>query len=127
MQNEPDSSASGSAELVERRATAPRQGSSVAKLLRWAPLTDNPSALIGRANIGFAGGWQINNIPIFRTRDGRLSAGTPSTPLLTSDGVHMRDADNKKRYLPIVSFETNEARGRWNTTIITALREGGIR
>jgi hypothetical protein len=68
----------------------------------------------------------VHSIPIFRRADGDLSAGTPSVPLMGADGTHLRGADGKKRYVPIVTFENEDARSRWNAAILAALADGGI-
>jgi hypothetical protein len=98
---------------------------SVARLVEWRPVDANPS-LVGRCTITFPGGWTVNSIPIFRRKDGTLSVGAPSTPVLASDGTHARDENGKKRYLPIITFENKEARQRWEAIVLAVLADAGI-
>lgn len=106
--------------LVERQ---PR--SSICRIAEWRPIDGNPT-LAGRCTVTFGGGWTIAGVPIFRRADGTLSAGVPSIPLLGADGTHLRDDSGKKRYLPIVTFESDEARTRWRDAIADALADAGI-
>jgi hypothetical protein len=125
MLDDPANSSSG--ELVERRATGPRPGSSACRLVRWEPAVNNSSALLGWVTVAFPGGWTVHAIPVFRTRDGGLSAGAPSSPILAADGAQLRGEDGRKRYAQIITFETAEAKAGWSATICAALAEGGIR
>jgi hypothetical protein len=125
MLDEPDNSSSG--ELVERRATGPRPGSSACRLVRWQPAVNNSSALLGWVTVAFPGGWQVHSIPVFRTRDGGVSAGTPSVPIMGPDGAQLRGEDGRKRYAQVITFETSEAKARWSVAVCGALNEGGIR
>jgi hypothetical protein len=92
-------------------AGAPRrQPGRCARLVRYEPWRLPDTSLIGHCSIAFPGGWVVHGIPVFRHADGGLLVGVP-------DG----------RYAKVISFETPEARIRWNTTIIRALRVGGVR
>jgi hypothetical protein len=95
------------------------------RLVEWRPVENN-SSLVGRCTISFPGGWVVSGIPIFRDRNGGLSAGTPSIPLLDASGTPLLDANSKRRYSAIVTFETKDARQRWNDAVLGALTFGGI-
>jgi len=99
--------------------------SSVARLVEWRPVENNPS-LVGRATVRFAGGWTVSSIPIFRRADGSLSARVPSSPIIGPDGTHLRGDDGKKKYAAIISFEGKEAKARWDSAVLAALHDAGI-
>lgn len=81
------------------------------------------SSLRGHASVAFSGAWIVHRVPIFRTRDGSLSAGTPSIPELDSEGrIKVRDDD--ERYAPFISFETATARQRWQEVV--PANQGGM-
>jgi len=104
-------------------AITPRS-SDPCRLVEWKPLASG--ALLGKATIAFTGGWIVAGIPIFRRADGSLSAGGPDTPVVGSDGVQLRDGEGRRRYAKVISFETSEARERWNRAVLDALRVAGI-
>jgi hypothetical protein len=101
-----------------------RQPGDGARLIDWKPL--DSGSLIGKATIAFASGLTVSNIPVFRGRDGALSAGGPDAPLVDQNGIQLRDAGGKRRYTKVISFENREARERWNRAVLTALRDAGI-
>ena len=82
------------------------------------------SSLRGHASVAFSGAWIVHRVPIFRTHDGSLSAGTPSIPELDSERIKVRDG--KERYAPLISFETATAPQRWQEVVPAALNQGGI-
>lgn len=107
------------------RPVAPTRRPAGCRLTEWKPVDGNP-ALVGRCTVCFQGGWIVSAIPIFRRADNTLSAGTPSSPVLDPNGVQLRDENGKRRYSAIITFETKEARSRWNDAILAALSEGGV-
>jgi len=114
-----------------RTLPAPQPRSDVAprserqcKLIEWKPF--DSGALIGKATIAFQGGWIVSNVPIFRGRDGTLTAAGPDAPLVDSTGAQLRDADGKRRYTKIITFADRDARERWNRTVLAALADAGI-
>jgi hypothetical protein len=109
------------------RAQALLQEDRPCRLLRFAPWRlPNPS-LHGHADVEFAGGWRIHQIPIFRTRDGSLRVGVPSIPMLDAEGRVRLDRDGKRQYVSAISFASNDARDRWFRMIGGALDAAGIR
>jgi hypothetical protein len=94
------------------------------RVIDWKPF--DTGGLIGKATITFAGGWTVAGIPIFRRADGSLSAGTPDAPLVDASGNQLRDAEGKRRYSKIISFENAAARDRWNRAVLAALADAGI-
>ena len=109
-----------------RRALAPApRAERQCRLVEWRPIDNNPS-LAGRCTITFSGGWTVSAIPIFWRKDGALSPGVPSTPILAADGTHARDDAGKKRYLAVITFENKEARARWDGAVLGALAAAGI-
>jgi hypothetical protein len=105
-------------------APAPRPPSA-ARLVKWLPYPTSGS-LIGKASIVFPGGWRVNAIPIFRRGDGSLSASGPDAPRVDASGTQLRDADGKRIYDKVITFETNAARTRWNDAVLGALRDARI-
>jgi hypothetical protein len=94
--------------------------------VEWKPWPfDNPS-LIGHATIAFAGGWVINAIPVFKRSDGSISAGVPSLPTLDGEGRVKLKPDGKRDYHAVISFESGEARERWQRLVLGALDAAGI-
>lgn len=104
---------------------ARRQDERSCRLIEWKPWPfDNPS-LLGHCAVAFAGGWTVHQIPVFRRADGSLSAGVPNAAQLDSEG-RIKQRDGKRQYTPVLSFETAEARERWQRLVLGALALGGI-
>jgi hypothetical protein len=101
------------------------RGERLCRITNWVPF-DGSGALLGKATVQFRNGLVIAGVPVFRKRDGTLSIGTPDCPLVDSHGMQLRDPDGKRRYGKVVSLATQEARERWNATIIGALGDAGI-
>jgi hypothetical protein len=109
---------------AERQQIAPQRGERSCRLVQWAPVDNNPS-LIGRATIAFAGGWVVVGIPIFRRANGSLSVGVPSSAQLDAEG-RIKVRDGKRQYTPILTFESAEAKARWQRMVLGALADAGI-
>jgi hypothetical protein len=107
-----------------RQSIAPRRTERSCRLLQWTPVENNPS-LIGRATIAFAGGWVVVGIPIFRRAGGSLSAGVPNSAQLDAEG-RVKVRDGKRQYTSILTFETAEAKARWQRAVLAALSDAGI-
>lgn len=112
---------SDSRDLAER---PPPSGG--ARLVNWTPRSGT-SSLIGLATVGFPGGWTVGQIPIFRDKEGALSAGSPSAAELDRDGRVRVDGEGKRIYAKLIKFEGNAAFERWNSMVLGALAEAGIR
>jgi len=102
----------------------PQRTERACRLMQWTPVDNNPS-LIGRATIAFAGGWVVAGIPIFRRADGSISPGVPSTAQLDAEG-RIKVRDGKRQYASILTFETVEAKARWQRMVLGALIDAGI-
>ncbi len=86
-------------ELIERRAN----------MLRGFAKVVAPSGMI-RHDVGMC-------------VDGSRAWATPSSkPMISKDGVTMKDAAGKIRYSPIITFATKEARDRFSRGVIEAMR-----
>jgi hypothetical protein len=108
----------------ENPAPAPRIDRAC-RLVEWTPWPfENPS-LLGHVSVSFPGGWQVHRIPVFRAADGGLSVGVPSAAEIDRDG-HIKLRDGKREYQSVITFETNDARGRWRRMIMAALAEAGV-
>jgi hypothetical protein len=94
--------------------------------VQWAPWPFPNNSLIGHATIAFAGGWTVHRIPVFRTDGGGLSAGVPNAAELDAEGRVKTRQDGKRAYNAVISFETKDARRRWQESVLAALAAGGI-
>ena len=102
-----------------------QRGDRACHLAQWTPWPfDNPS-LIGHCAIAFTGGWVVHAIPVFRRADGSLGVGVPNAAQLDADG-RVKQRDGKRDYKPILSFETSEARDRWQRLVLGALAAAGF-
>jgi hypothetical protein len=108
-----------------RQSILPRRIESSCRLVQWTPWPFPNPSLIGHCSIAFAGGWQVHRIPVFRKADGSLSVGTPDAAGVDRDGRIKLKPDGKKSYGK-VTFETTEARERWQRMIQAALAEAGV-
>jgi len=95
------------------------------RLVDWKPWPVPNSSLIGHATVSFSG-WTVHRVPIFRRGDGSLSAGRPNAAEIDADGRIKTDANGKKQYWPVLTFETADARERWQRSVLAAIRQGGI-
>jgi hypothetical protein len=109
-----------------RQSIAARRTERSCRLIEWKPWPfENPS-LIGHCSIAFVGGWVVNKIPVFRKADGSLSVGAPDAADVDGDGRIKLKPDGKKSYWKVITFETTEARERWQRMIQAALAEAGV-
>jgi hypothetical protein len=109
-----------------RQSIATRRSESSCRLIEWKPWPfENPS-LMGHCSVAFAGGWQVHGIPVFKKADGSISIGTPEAADLDRDGRIKLKPDGKKSYHRIITFETGEAKARWNRMVLGALAEAGV-
>ena len=67
----------------------------------------------------------MHGIPVFRRGDGSLSVGVPNAAQLDSEG-RIKQRDGKRDYKSILTFETTDARERWQRMVLAALADGGI-
>jgi len=106
-------------------SVTPARADTRCQLVDWKPWPfENPS-LLGHATVSFSG-WVVNRTPVFRNRDGGLSVGSPSAPEIDAEG-HIRINDvGKKQYWPLLTFETKEAKDRFERMGLGALAAAGI-
>jgi hypothetical protein len=103
----------------------PRRAESSCRLLEWKPWPfENPS-LLGHATVAFSGGWVVHRIPVFR-KGGSISVGAPDAADVDGDGRIKLKPDGKKSYGKVITFETTEARERWQRMIQAALTDAGV-
>ena len=95
------------------------------RLVEWKPWSQPNPSLLGHCAIAFAGGWVVHSIPVFRRGDSSLSVGVPNAAQLDAEG-RIKQRDGKRDYKPVLSFETTEARERWQRMVLGALAAGGI-
>ncbi len=108
---------------TDHAVARPRPPDPAARIVVWRPWPfDNPS-LIGHAAVAFSGGWVVAKVPVFRTGDGELTAGVPSIPEIDAEGK-VKTRNGKRVYQPAISFQTADAKARWNRTIVAALAAG---
>src|SRR5262245_28359101 len=94
------------------------------RVIEWKPWPFPNNALVGHATVNFSG-WIVHRVPVFRRGDGSLSAGAPNAAEVDGDG-RIKLRDGKKCYSPVVSFETADARERWQRMVLAALDAAGI-
>jgi hypothetical protein len=104
---------------------APLRAERTCRLVQWTPVDNNPS-LIGRATVAFAGGWVVHRIPVFRKGDGSISVGAPDAADVDRDGQIRKKPDGKKSYHRIITFESSEAKARWDRMVLGALADAGV-
>jgi hypothetical protein len=95
-------------------------------LTEWKPITPPRGSLLGYAAVRFPGGWTVAAIPVFARDGGGLSAGVPRQPMLGSDGKVRQTDAGKPDWRPIISFDSGEARRRWDSMVLGALAQAGI-
>jgi hypothetical protein len=95
-------------------------------LTEWKPWPHPNNSLLGHATVAFAGGWVVSAIPAFRRADNSISVGVPNVPQLDAVGRVRLKPDGKRDYRPVISFQTPEARERWQRMVLAALAVGGI-
>ena len=105
---------------------APLRAERTCRLVQWTPWPFPNPALIGHCSIAFAGGWQVHRIPVFRKGDGTISCGAPEAADLDRDGRIKLKPDGKKLYGKVITFETGEAKARWDRMVLGALAEAGV-
>jgi hypothetical protein len=106
-------------------ARQPARSERVCGLVAWKPWPQPNPSLLGHCAVAFAGGWVVHDIPVFRRADGTLSVGAPNAAQLDTDG-RIKQRDGKRQYTALLSFETTEARERWQRLVLGALAAGGI-
>lgn len=89
------------------------------RILDWKPLRKN--SLIGFAKIEQPSGMIISDVTILTSERGPW-ASPPSKPMITGDGVAMKDAAGKIRYSPFIEFKSKDVRSRWSDLVIEAMR-----
>ena len=105
---------------------APLRSERTCRLVQWTPWPFPNPALIGHCAVSFAGGWQVHRIPVFRKADGSISVGTPEAADLDRDGHIKLKPDGKKSYGKVITFESSEAKARWDRMVLGALADAGI-
>lgn len=93
------------------------------RLVSWDPWPFE-SDLLGYCAVDFSG-WQILRVPVFRRKDGELSAGIPTSPQVDRDGNAMRDVNGKRKYAPLMAF-SGDGKARWERAVLGALCAAGI-
>lgn len=95
------------------------------KVTEWRPWPgDNPS-LAGHVTVSF-NDWVVPGIPVFRTKTGTLSVGSPSAPDIDAEGRIKTTEAGKRLYRPVITFATKDAKKRWERSVLTALAAEGI-
>ena len=92
-----------------------------ARLVEWEPWNRAGSSLLGHATIGFSGGWG-HRVPVFRGKDGDLSAGVPSIPELDAEG-RIKERDAKQKYAPVVEIPDRGVRERISAAVIALIQQ----
>jgi hypothetical protein len=86
------------------------------RILDWKPVRRN--SLLGFAKVEFPSGLVIGDVTVLTSELGPW-ASPPSKPMISGEGVVMKDAGGKIRYVP---FKSKEIRSRWSSAVIEAMR-----
>ena len=78
-------------------------------------------SLLGFARIEMPSGMILHDVTILTGEHGPW-ASPPSKPMIGRDGVAIKDAAGKTRYSPLIEFASREARERFSTAVIEAMR-----
>ncbi len=83
--------------------------------------TVRKNSLRGFAKIMLPSGMILTDVSI-HVSDGKAWASPPSKPMLSREGVHLRDDAGKPRYTPIVAFASRKLRDRFSQQVVEAIR-----
>ena len=87
----------------------------------WKPRESG--TLRGFFSAGLPSGLELHELMLHH-RDGSWWLSFPAKPLLGADGAALRDERGKVRYsTPLVSFASRQARDRFTTEVLAALRQ----
>jgi hypothetical protein len=78
--------------------------------------------LLGFAVVQMPSGMVLSDVGVHRQGD-TYWASPASKPMLGRDGTQLKDASEKLRRTPIVSFKDKQARDKWSAAVIAALKE----
>jgi DNA-binding cell septation regulator SpoVG len=84
----------------------------------WKPL--RKGSLRGFVTVSMPSGMTVHEVSIMQS-NGRAWASPPSKPMIDRDGRVMLDDAGKRRYSPIIAFQSKEIRDRWSEAVIAAL------
>jgi hypothetical protein len=79
------------------------------------------NSLRGFCTVVHPSGLILSDVSVHQ-RDGAAWASPPSKPMLDRTGQHMKDANGKTLWVPIISFASKDIRNHWSTAVIDALR-----
>ena len=90
------------------------------KVLDWREM--RKGSLLGFAKIELPSGMVLNDCTVLMGNNGPW-ASPPSKPMISKDGIAMKDAEGKQKYVPIVEFASKEVRERWSAGVVEAVRQ----
>jgi hypothetical protein len=106
----------------ESPATAAAPDAMPVQLLDWRPFARGSLRGFCRVRLG---AMILNDVTVLES-NGRAWAGLPGKPLLSADGVGLRDEKGKQRYTPVVEWANRESGDRFSAGVIAAVqREHG--
>jgi hypothetical protein len=68
----------------------------------------------------------VHRVPIFRSDGGGLGAGVPNAAEIAAEGRVRLRPDGKRAYSAVITYETRDARKRWQNSVVSALIAAGI-
>jgi hypothetical protein len=89
------------------------------KTLGWRPL--RKTNLLGCCKVELPSGMIMDDVTVLLSHRGAW-ASPPSKPLISRDGVVMKDETGKLRYCPLIQFASSEVRNRRSDLVIEAMR-----
>ena len=100
-----------------------QRGDRACRFIEWRPWAQPNNSLLGHCTIAFTRRWIVNAVSVFQHADGSLSVGVPNAAQLDAEG-RIKLKAGKRQYAPVLSFETAEARDRWQRMVLAALAAG---
>ncbi len=78
-------------------------------------------SLLGFVSVTMPSGMTLHEVCVM-TSHGRFWASPPSKPMIDRNGIVMTGDDGKRRYSPIIEFESKDTRERWSDAVIEAVK-----
>lgn len=79
------------------------------------------NSLRGFVKVTLPSGMILSDVALHLTND-QFWASPPSKPILSREGVALRDEAGKVRYVPVVAFASKELRDKFSAAVIAAVQ-----
>jgi hypothetical protein len=92
------------------------------RLLNWRAVRKGET-LRGFASVELPSGMILHEVAVHLAANRRGWASPPARPLLDRDGRHMRDANGKGRWAPLIEFATRERSDAFSALVLRLVGE----